>query len=139
MATDDASVLTPHLIPVDHATRRPCPPMASRSDVRSVHPLWVSEWSDPWGVAGAAARDRMRPGVPLPHDPSPSVRDAPAGGAQRCASGRRACPARALIASTDASRRGIPSVRNVHSHRRAEGRCVAGTSTEKAAGWTPSP
>jgi hypothetical protein len=25
MSTDDASGLTPHLIPVDHATLRPCP------------------------------------------------------------------------------------------------------------------
>ena len=25
MSTDDASALTPHLIPVDHATLRPCP------------------------------------------------------------------------------------------------------------------
>jgi predicted RNA-binding Zn-ribbon protein involved in translation (DUF1610 family) len=30
MSTDDASVRTPHLIPVDHAPRHPCPQCGAR-------------------------------------------------------------------------------------------------------------
>ena len=36
MATDDASVLTSHLIPVDHATRHPCPQCGARPWLQGV-------------------------------------------------------------------------------------------------------
>ncbi len=36
MSTDDASVLTPHLIPVDHAALRPCPQCGARQWLQGV-------------------------------------------------------------------------------------------------------
>ena len=78
MATDDASIPTPYLIPVDHATLRPCPQCGARQwrqgvTYYPVHALWVSGRADTRGAAGAATRDRMITGGPMPHAPSSAL------------------------------------------------------------------